>query len=192
MRLHDRLCQPDEHRAARLPVIELAFEFPDAGHAHRGGKLRKDVLFEHVLHHAGHEKRRSLNALEQNIAGKAVGHHNVRLTQRHAARLDIADKVYITGIASFFEQRVRIFLQLRSLRVLHADIEKRHAGIRYAQHLLCVVRAHERKLEQELRRTLRRRAAVDEHRAARFRRNYRPHRRSSHALDALDNQRRRR
>ena len=63
------------------------------------------------------------------IKGEITSPINLPDACHFAPRLDIADKVYITGIASFFEQRVRIFLQLRSLRVLRTDVKKRHAGV---------------------------------------------------------------
>ena len=99
MRLDNGLTQADKRRAARLAVVHLFLECFYAVHAQQRRQLGQYVFLEHILHHGGHEKRRALNAFEQDIAREAVGNNHVRAAQRHVARFNVASKVDCTVLA---------------------------------------------------------------------------------------------
>ena len=96
------------------------------------------------------------------------------------------------GLARLGEQGVGLPLEVGALGGLGANVEQAHLGLRALEHPLGVIGAHKGELEQILRRTLRRGAAVDEHRAAAAGRHHRGHGRPADAPDALDHQRGRR
>lgn len=93
-------------------------------------------------------------------------------------------------LARFLELLIRFAAQRVALALLRADVQKTDARIFDAEHLLRVVAAKIRKLQQVFDRALGVRAAVDEYRLALGRRDGRRERRAAQAADALDNERR--
>ena len=188
MRLDDRLVQADQHGAADLAVIHgladlicalLAEEIPDLG---------KEIPLEHILHHVRHVACSALDALEQHVAGEAVGHDHVRAGQ-NVASLDVAGEVNEPVFIGLFQENIGVLVQLVALFFLRTVVQQRHAGPLDPERLLRVERAHAAELHQKFRRALRVRARVDQDRAGR---KQRCKGRTADASDALDQQRARR
>ena len=190
--LDDGLGDADEGGAAHLAGVHHLLEIPQAaGNQHRR-QLGEQVLLEHGLELLCHEAAGALHGLEEDVAGVAVGHDHVHLAVHRLPGLHVAHEVDAPGLARLGEQGVGLPLEVGALGGLGANVEQAHLGLGALEHPLGVIGAHKGELEQILRRTLRRGAAVDEHRAAAAGRHHRGHGRPADAPDALDHQRGRR
>ena len=91
--------------------------------------------------------------------------------------------------ARFLELPVCFAPQLVALGLLRADVQKTDARALHTEHLLGIVAAQVRELQQVLHRAFRIRAAVDQHRLARRGGDRGRKRRAAKTADALDDQR---
>ena len=109
----------------------------------------------------------ALHGLEQDVAGEAVRHDNIRRTERHIARLDIADEVDGPLLRGALQKLMGLTVERVALRIFRAVVQKAHARRLDAERLLRVERAHAAELQQEFRRALGIRARIDENGVAR-------------------------
>ena len=93
VRLDDRAADADDDGPARFAVVHGLADTVDALFTQQRAEHCQRIAVEHLLHHVGHEHGRALHGLEQDVAGEAVRHDNIRRAERHIARLDIADEV---------------------------------------------------------------------------------------------------
>ena len=142
MCLKYRLCCTEKRRAARFSVIHLLAYLFNALHSEHSADFCTDIAEEYLFERGFHKLAHTLNRLEIDIAGKAVGHYNVNLAECGISRFDISGKVE----RAVFEQLVSLLLKLSALFLFCADIEKTYLGVLHTHYLVHINTAHNSKL----------------------------------------------
>ena len=185
MGLDDRLPCTQEGCAAVLLAVHLVLE---VGHAaleqqigHLAAKVPEEHLLEHPQQHFGH----ALGQLEDDVAGEAVTDHDVHLTIRHVARLDVAHE---TDAGGGLEQLVGLPEHRSALRLLCAVVRQRHAGRGAALDPVHVAAAHDGEGRQHFGAALDVRAAVQQQVGLLFGGHHGGQRRALDALQGADDE----
>ena len=93
MRLDNGSADAQHRSSADLVGVKLLCDRLNVLIKYRRCELVYQVLFEYALEFLKQQLCRTLGGLERNVAGKAVGHHNVGAAHEHGIALDVADKV---------------------------------------------------------------------------------------------------
>ena len=126
---------PEQHRPAVSIGVELGGQGTE-GREHRLGRLLDvGIAGKGAEHPADHGLYAPLQGLQHDVAGEAVGHHDVHPVAHHVPALDVADEVARPAPQRPREQGVGLFHQGVALGRLLADGQDADPGLAHAEAL---------------------------------------------------------
>ena len=152
--LHHQPVEAEEDRAIVIIGVEVGLEQVERGLRQGEAGLRAQRRGEGAAQQVGDEARGALGGLQRDIARKAVGDDDVDIAARQFVALGEAVEAerQIVGLA----QQSGGFLELAgALQFLGADVEQSDARLGDAEHGARISRAHDRELDEVLRRRTR-------------------------------------
>ena len=134
MSLDDPAINPQKQRPAVFRIVHASFDPAQRRLAQKRPYAGEEGAHKLLLEHTGNHSGSALNALEQDIARKTVGHYHVEIARQDVSPFAVAHKID----GGLLEELISLLGELAALFRLCPVVEQSDAGFSDTQYPLSV------------------------------------------------------